>query len=41
MTGWLGDEYARFLLEEILPHVGQSYTLTDNPDERGISRCGH
>lgn len=34
----LGDEYARFLLEEILPHVGQSYSLTDNPDERGI--CG-
>ena len=34
----LGDLYARFLLEEILPEVGKSYKLTDNPAERAI--CG-
>ena len=34
----LSDQYARFLLEEILPDVGKSYKLTDNPDQRAI--CG-
>ncbi len=34
----LSDQYARFLLEEILPEVGKTYRLTDNPDLRGI--CG-
>ena len=34
----LSDQYARFLLEEILPAVGETYRLTENPDERAI--CG-
>jgi len=32
------DTYARFLLEEILPEVGKTYKLTDNPEQRAI--CG-
>lgn len=35
----LGDLYARFLLEEILPAVAKDYNLTSNPDERAI--CGN
>ena len=34
----LGDAYARFLLEEILPEVAKTYTLTSDPDQRAI--CG-
>jgi len=34
----LSDQYARFLLEEILPEVGKSYNLTTDPDRRAI--CG-
>jgi enterochelin esterase family protein len=34
----LSDQYARFLLEEILPEVGKQYKLTDQADERAI--CG-
>jgi len=34
----LGDLYARFLLEEILPAVGKEYNLTADPDGRAI--CG-
>ena len=34
----LSDQYARFLLEEMLPEVGQQFKLTTNPDARGI--CG-
>ena len=34
----LGDQYARFLLEEILPAVGQDYRLTEDPNGRAI--CG-
>ena len=34
----LSDQYARFLLEEILPEVGKSYNLTADPDRRAI--CG-
>ena len=34
----LGDLYARFLLEEILPAVGQEYNLTTDPEGRAI--CG-
>jgi enterochelin esterase-like enzyme len=34
----LSDQYARFLLEEILPEVGKSYKLTDDPQQRAI--CG-
>jgi enterochelin esterase family protein len=32
------DQYARFLLEEMLPEVGKSFKLTDDPDGRAI--CG-
>ena len=32
------DTYARFLIEEILPEVGKTYRLTDDPDLRAI--CG-
>lgn len=32
----LGDAYARFLLEEILPEVGKSYNLTTDPNQRAI-----
>lgn len=32
----LSDLYARFLLEEILPAVGQDYKLTEDPDGRAI-----
>jgi enterochelin esterase family protein len=34
----LGDRYAQFLLEEILPEVGKNYRLTDDPNGRAI--CG-
>jgi enterochelin esterase-like enzyme len=34
----LGDQYTRFLLEEIIPDVGAKYRLTDDPDGRAI--CG-
>ena len=34
----LSDQYARFLLEEILPAVGATYKLTTDPDRRAI--CG-
>jgi enterochelin esterase family protein len=34
----LTDQYARFLLEEILPSVGAKYRLTDDPEGRAI--CG-
>jgi enterochelin esterase family protein len=33
----LGDQYARFLLEEILPEVGKNYNLTKNPEGRAIA----
>src|SRR5258708_19833803 len=32
----LGDQYARFLLEEILPEVGKKYNLTKDPQGRAI-----
>ena len=34
----LGDEYARFLLEELLPAVGEKYNLSDKAADRAI--CG-
>lgn len=34
----LSDQYARFLLEEILPEVGKTYQLSDDPNHRAI--CG-
>jgi enterochelin esterase family protein len=33
----LGDRYAKFLLEEILPEVSKEYKLTDNPEGRCIA----
>jgi enterochelin esterase family protein len=33
----LGDQYARFLLEEILPDVAKDYSLTTDPDRRAIA----
>lgn len=32
------DKYARFLIDEILPEVAQSYQITSDPNKRGI--CG-
>ncbi len=34
----VSDQYTRFLIEEILPEVGKTYKLTDDPDRRAI--CG-
>jgi len=34
----LSEQYARFLIEEILPAVGKQWRLTDDPDQRAI--CG-
>ena len=34
----LSDQYARFLLEEILPEIGKKYKLTEDPERRAI--CG-
>lgn len=33
----LGDTYARFLLDEIIPQVQKDYTLTDNPEGWAIA----
>ena len=35
----LSDQYARFLIEEIIPEVEKTYQITKNPDCRGI--CGN
>jgi enterochelin esterase family protein len=34
----LGDRYARFVVEEMLPEVGKTYNLTKDPEGRAI--CG-
>lgn len=34
----LSDEYARFLIEEMIPEIGRTYNLADNPKMRAI--CG-
>ena len=34
----LGDRYARFLLEEILPEVGKQYNLSNDPNDRALAR---
>jgi enterochelin esterase-like enzyme len=34
----LGDRYARFLIEELLPEIGTQYNITSDPAGRGI--CG-
>jgi sugar lactone lactonase YvrE/enterochelin esterase-like enzyme len=33
----MGDRYARFLIEEILPEVSKSYNLSDDPNDRCIA----
>ena len=33
----LGDRYARFLIEEILPEVSKSYRLSEDPNDRAIA----
>ena len=33
----LGDRYARFSIEEILPEVGKSYSLSADPNDRAIA----
>ncbi|HNR07874.1 MAG TPA: alpha/beta hydrolase-fold protein [Saprospiraceae bacterium] len=33
----LGDRYARFLMEEIIPEVKKSYNLSDDPNDRSIA----
>jgi sugar lactone lactonase YvrE/enterochelin esterase-like enzyme len=33
----LGDRYARFLLEEILPEVGRQFNISENPDDRALA----
>jgi sugar lactone lactonase YvrE/enterochelin esterase-like enzyme len=33
----MGDRYARFLIEEILPEVGKTYNLSDDPNDRAIA----
>jgi gluconolactonase len=33
----LGDRYARFLLEEMLPEVSRSYNLSSDPNDRSIA----
>ena len=32
----VSDQFARFLLEEIIPEVRKTYRITDNPEGRGI-----
>ncbi|MFN7921065.1 MAG: SMP-30/gluconolactonase/LRE family protein [Bryobacteraceae bacterium] len=33
----LGDRYARFLVDEILPEVGKQYKLSSDPNDRGLA----
>lgn len=33
----LGDRYARFLIEELLPEVRKTWTFSDNPDDRCLA----
>ncbi|MFM7058157.1 MAG: alpha/beta hydrolase, partial [Planctomycetota bacterium] len=33
----LGDRYARFLIEELLPEVRKTWVFSDNPDDRCIA----
>ena len=35
----LGDRYARFLVEEIIPEIGKKYNVTTDPEGRAI--CGN
>jgi sugar lactone lactonase YvrE/enterochelin esterase-like enzyme len=33
----LGDRYARFLIEEIIPEVGKKYKISADPNDRGLA----
>ena len=33
----LSDDYAKFLIDELLPEVGKSYKISSNPDDRGFA----
>lgn len=33
----LGDRYARFLLEELIPEVSKTYNLSSNPNDRALA----
>ncbi|HVJ67801.1 MAG TPA: SMP-30/gluconolactonase/LRE family protein [Caulifigura sp.] len=33
----MGDRYARFLIDEILPEVGKTYNLSSDPNDRAIA----
>ncbi len=33
----LGDRYARFLIEEILPEIGKQYKLSSDPNDRALA----
>ncbi|MEL7338357.1 MAG: alpha/beta hydrolase-fold protein, partial [Planctomycetota bacterium] len=33
----VGDRYANFLLDELLPKVGQSYSISDDPNDHAIA----
>ena len=33
----MGDRYARFLLEELIPEVGKKYNLSSDPNDRAIA----
>jgi len=33
----LGDRYARFLIEELLPEVSQSYAISSDPNDRALA----
>ncbi len=33
----LGDRYARFLIEEILPEIKKSYNISDDPNDRALA----
>ena len=33
----LGDQYARFLIEELLPEVAKTWTFSSNPDDRCLA----
>ncbi len=33
----LGDRYARFLVEEILPEIGRTYNISKDPNDRSIA----
>src|SRR5690606_10023236 len=33
----LGDRYARFLLEELLPEVSKKYSLSSDPNDRALA----